>query len=80
MLVTNRYLGMQQDYYFTNNQTAKSIIKLLLNFILFLKNYFNINVKIIKADNEITTVKTEVQRYLLLQGIIIKPLALNTQA
>ncbi|KAI8930550.1 hypothetical protein NX059_012545 [Plenodomus lindquistii] len=80
MLITDRYSAMQWDYYFTDNRTAKSIIKLLSNFILFLKNHFNITVKIIEADNEITTVKPEVQRYLSSQGIIIEPSAPDTQA
>lgn len=64
MLITNKFLGMQQDLYFTDHQTAKSIIKALLIFILFLKNHYNITVKTIKADNEIATVKLDVKRQL----------------
>jgi hypothetical protein len=55
---------MQWDLYFTDNQTAKSIIKALSTFILFLKNHYSISVKTIEADNEITIVKLEVERWL----------------
>ena len=60
MLITNKFLGMQQDLYFIDNRTAALIIKKLLTFILFFKNYYNITVKTIKADNEITIVKPQV--------------------
>ena len=43
--------------YFTDNRTAALIIAKLDNFFLFLKNYFNITVKVIKSNNKITTVK-----------------------
>jgi hypothetical protein len=62
MLITNKFSGMQWDLYFLDHCTAQSIIKLLSTFILFLKNHYNISVKTIKADNEITTVKLEVER------------------
>jgi hypothetical protein len=78
MLITNKFLGLQWDLYFTDHWTAWLIIKGLLLFILFLKNYYNISVKTIEADNEITTVKLEVERWLATQGIIIEPLALDT--
>ncbi|HEY9845481.1 MAG TPA: hypothetical protein V6D03_04725, partial [Candidatus Caenarcaniphilales bacterium] len=57
-----------------------SIIKKLTNFILFLKNHYNITVKVIEADNEITTVKPQVERWLASQGIIVEPSAPDTQA
>ena len=57
MLVADKFLGLQWDLYFTNNRTASSIIKKLLNFFLFLKNHYNITVKVIKANNKIMTVK-----------------------
>ena len=64
MLITDRYSGLQWDFYFTDNRTAKSIIRLLTSFIAFLKNHFNILVKTIESDNEITTVKLEVERWI----------------
>jgi hypothetical protein len=64
MLITDKFSGMQWDLYFSDHRTARSIIKLLSTFILFLKNYYNILVKTIEADNEITTVKLEVERWL----------------
>jgi hypothetical protein len=78
MLITNKFLGLQWDLYFTDHQTAQSIIKGLSLFILFLKNYYNISVKTIKANNKITTVKLEVEHWLATQGIIIEPSALDT--
>jgi hypothetical protein len=61
MLITDKFLGLQWDLYFTDHRTAQLIIKGLLLFILFLKNHYNISVKTIEADNEITTVKPEVE-------------------
>ena len=64
MLIIDKFLGMQQDLYFIDYCIAKSIIKALSTFILFLKNHYSILVKTIEADNEITTVKLEVKRQL----------------
>jgi hypothetical protein len=64
MLITDKFSGMQWDLYFTDHRTAKSIIKALSIFILFLKNHYNITVKTIEADNEIATVKPDVKRWL----------------
>jgi hypothetical protein len=80
MLITCKFSKMQWDVYFTDNRTAKSIIKALSTFILFLKNHYNISVKTIEADNEITIVKPEVERWLATQGIIVESSAPNTQA
>jgi hypothetical protein len=57
MLIMDKFLGLQWDLYFTDNWTASSIIKKLSDLILFLKNYYNIIVKVIESDNEIITVK-----------------------
>ncbi|KAK1912870.1 hypothetical protein P3342_004806 [Pyrenophora teres f. teres] len=43
-------------------------------FLLFLKNHYNISVKTIESDNEITTVKPDVERWLATQGIKVEPL------
>jgi hypothetical protein len=56
------------------------IIQLLSNFFLFLKNHFNVTVKVVEADNKITTVKPEVERWLASQGVIVEPSATDTQA
>ncbi|KAL5371266.1 hypothetical protein DPSP01_014784 [Paraphaeosphaeria sporulosa] len=80
MLITDKFSGLQWDFYFTDNRTAKSIIRILSTFLLFLKNHYNITVKTIEADNEIATVKPEVERWLATQGIIIEPSAPDTQA
>jgi hypothetical protein len=57
MLITDKFSGLQWDLYFTDNRTASSIIKKLSNLILFLKNHYNITVKVIELDNEIITIK-----------------------
>lgn len=79
MLITDRFSGMQWDFYFTDNRPARSIIKTLSNFFLFMKNHFNIAIKVIESDNEITTVKPEVERWLASQGITVEPSAPDTQ-
>ncbi|KAI0568257.1 polyprotein, partial [Pyrenophora tritici-repentis] len=80
MLITDRFSGLQWDLYFTDNRTAKSIIRLLTTFFLFMKNHYNISVKTIESDNEITTVKPDVERWLATQGIRVEPSAPDTQA
>lgn len=80
MLISDKFSGMQWDLYFTDHRTAKSIIKALATFIVFLKNHYNISVKTIEADNEITSVKPEVERWLAAQGIVVEPSAPYTQA
>jgi hypothetical protein len=80
LLITDKFSGLQWDFYFTDNRPARSIIRILSNFIIFLKNHFNITVKVIEADNEITTVKPEVQRWLASNAIIVEPSAPDTQA
>jgi hypothetical protein len=80
MLISDKYSGLQWDFYFTDNRTARSIIDKLSTFLTFLKNHYNVTVKTIEADNEITTVKPEVKQWLERQGIIIEPSAPDTQA
>ncbi|KAG5943802.1 hypothetical protein E4U60_006422 [Claviceps pazoutovae] len=50
------------DFYFKDNRTADLIIVKLTNFLLFLKTHFNISVKVIECDNEITMVKPRVSK------------------
>jgi hypothetical protein len=80
MLIADKFSGLQWDLYFTDNRTASSIINKLSNFFLFLKNHYNITVKVIETDNEITTVKPQVERWLASQGITVEPSAPDTQA
>lgn len=80
MLITDKFSGFQWDFYFTDNRTAKSITKTLTDFIQFLRNQYGITPKTIEADNEITTVKPDVRRWLQSQGIVIEPSAPDTQA
>jgi hypothetical protein len=45
-----------------------------------MKRQFNITVKVIETDNEIVTVKQEVERWCTSLSIRIEPSALDTQA
>lgn len=80
MLITDRISNFAWDFYFKDNRPARSIIKLLSNFVLFMKVQFNITVKVIESDNEIFSVKPEVGRWCSAQGIRIEPSAPDTQA
>lgn len=80
MLITDRYSGFMWDLYFKDNRPARSIIRLLSNFVTFLKKQFNIEVKVIEADNEIYSVKQDVAKWCDAQGIVIEPSAPDTQA
>ena len=80
LLITDKYSRLQWDFYLTDNRTAKSIIKILTNFIKFLQNQYNITPKVVETDNEIATVKPEVMRWLQAQGIAVEPSAPDTQA
>jgi hypothetical protein len=80
MLITDRFSGLQWDFYFTDNRTGKSIIKKLSNFVEFLRNQYNITPKVIEADNEIVTVKQEVYQWIQSLGILVEPSAPDTQA
>ncbi|KAF7564176.1 uncharacterized protein PtrM4_154110 [Pyrenophora tritici-repentis] len=80
LLITDRYSRFQWDFYLTDNRTAKSIIRVLSNFLTFLQNQYNITPKVIETDNEITTVKPDVERWIRGQGIAVEPSAPDTQA
>ncbi|KAF7565217.1 hypothetical protein PtrM4_046510 [Pyrenophora tritici-repentis] len=62
MLITCRNSRYVWDFYFKDNRPARSIIRLLALFIQFMKKQFNITVKVIETDNEIVTVKQEVEK------------------
>ncbi|KAI1676002.1 rve multi-domain protein [Pyrenophora tritici-repentis] len=80
LLITDKYSRLQWDFYLIDNRTARSIIKILTNFLTFLKNQYNITPKVVETDNEIATVKPEVMRWLQARGIIVEPSAPDTQA
>ncbi|KAI1667992.1 GAG-pre-integrase domain containing protein [Pyrenophora tritici-repentis] len=62
MLVTCRRSRYTWDFYFKDNRPARSIIRLLGLFVQFMKKQFNITVKVIETNNEIVTVKQEVEK------------------
>lgn len=80
LLITDRYSRFQWDFYLTDNRTAKSITRVLSNFLTFLQNQYNITPKVIETDNEITTVKPDVERWIRGKGIAVEPSAPDTQA
>jgi hypothetical protein len=80
MLITDRVTGFMWDYYFKDNRTARSIIRVLESFVTLMKTQFNIVVKIIETDNEIVTVKPEVARWAENRGIRIEASAPDTQS
>jgi hypothetical protein len=84
MLITCRYSRYVWDFYFKDNRPARSIIRLLGLFVQFMKKQFNITVKVIETDNEIVTVKQEVERWCtsmsIRMSIRIEPSAPDTQA
>jgi hypothetical protein len=80
MLITCRYSRYMWDFYFKDNRPARSIIRLLGLFVQFMKKQFNITVKVIETDNEIVTVKQEVERWCTSLSIRIEPSAPDTQA
>ena len=80
MLITDRFSGFAWDLYFKDNRPARSIIKLLSTFVLFMKVQYNTTVKAIESDNEIFSVKADVEKWCSAQGIKIEPSAPDTQA
>jgi hypothetical protein len=80
MLVTDRYSGHMWDFYFKDNRPARSIIKVLNDLVLLLVVQFGTTVKVIESDNEIFTVKADVERWCTSKGIKIEPSAPDTQA
>ncbi|KAH5706327.1 RNA-directed DNA polymerase [Parastagonospora nodorum] len=80
MLVTCRRTRFIWDFYFKDNRPARSIIRLLGLFVQFMKKQFNITVKVIETDNEIVTVKQEVEKWCTSLSIRLEPSAPDTQA
>ena len=63
MLVTDRWSGMNWDYYMSDRR-ADTIIKALDHLFGVFKRQYSIEPKVIECDNEITTQKPEVKTYL----------------
>ncbi|KAI1672189.1 hypothetical protein L13192_03048 [Pyrenophora tritici-repentis] len=80
MLITCRRSRYTWDFYFKDNRPARSIIRLLGLFVQFMKKQFNITVKVIETDNEIVTVKQEVEKWCTSLSIKLEPSAPDTQA
>ena len=80
MLLTDRYSGYMWDFYFKDNRLGKTIINFLDIITRFLRTQYNITVKVIECDGEITTTKPEVSRWCTACAIILEPSAPDTQA
>ena len=80
LLVTDRYSGFLWDYYFKDNRPAKTIIFFLDIMTRFLHQQYNITVKVIECDGEITATKPEVARWCTAHAIRLEPSAPDTQA
>jgi len=80
MLITDRFSGLAWDFYFKDNRPARTIIKLLKEFVQFMKVQFRVTVKVIESDNEIFSVKQDVHKWCVSEGIVIEPSAPDTQA
>ena len=79
MLLTDRCTGMMWDYYL-ENRTANSINVAFSHFLDLWKKQYAIEVKIIESDNEITTQKPAVARFIQSFGIRIETSAPYTQS
>jgi hypothetical protein len=80
LLVTDRYSGFLWDFYFKDNRLGKSIINFLDTLTRFLHRQYQIQVKVIECDGEITTTKPEVARWCAAQSIRLEPSAPDAQA
>jgi hypothetical protein len=69
MLVTDRSSGFLWDFYLKDNRLGKTIIGFLDMMVRFLKNQYNITVKVIECDREIATTKPEVSRWCTARSI-----------
>jgi hypothetical protein len=80
MLVTDRFSRFLWDFYHKDNRPAKTIILFLGTIVRFLKKQYNITVKTIECNGEITTTKPEVARWCTAQSIQLEPSAPDMQA
>ncbi|EFQ90140.1 hypothetical protein PTT_13345 [Pyrenophora teres f. teres 0-1] len=78
--MADQSLSARYDFYFKDNRPARSIIRLLGLFSQFMKRQYNITVKVIEIDNEIVTVKQEVEKWCANLLIQLEPSAPDTQA
>ena len=80
LLVTDRWSGLCWEYYMSDRK-ARTIISALRHFFGMLKRQYDIEPKIVEADNEITTVKPEVKAYLINEEkVIVEPSAPYTNS
>src|SRR5208282_554090 len=78
LLITDRWSGMIWDYYL-QDRTAQSIITALESLFRMLQAQYLIKPKVVECDNEIITIKPQVQKWLQLRSVKLEPSAPYTQ-
>jgi hypothetical protein len=79
MLITDRWSGYMWDFYL-QDRSAASINTVLNTFLGLLKNQYDLKPQVIECDNELTTQKPAVKRYVESLHIRIEPSPPYTQA
>jgi hypothetical protein len=79
MLITDRWSGYMWDFYLQDRTTA-SIITVLSTFLGLLKNQYDLKPQVFECDNELTSQKPGVKRYIESQHIRIEPSPPYTQS
>ena len=79
MLLTDRWSGYMWDFYL-QDRTASSINTVLSMFLGLLKNQYNLKPQVIECDNELTSQKPAVKRYIESLHIKVEPSLAYTQS
>ena len=79
MLITDRWSGYMWDFYL-QDRTTDSIITVLSTFLGLLNNQYELKPQVIECDNELTTQKPGVKRYIESLHIKVEPSPPYTQA
>jgi len=78
MFITDRWTGMVFPYFMSTHGEEKENLRILKDFVLWLRKRYNLEVKVVRSDNELGRKKT--LRWLRSQGISFEPSAPHTQA
>ena len=74
MLVTDRSTGLIWDFYLADRK-SRTIINSLSYLLDFLKQHYNLVPKVVECDNELTTQKPKIFRFLQGRRIKVQPSA-----
>ena len=78
MLITDRWSGYMWDFYL-QDRTADSIITVLRTFLGLLENQYKLKPQVVECDNELTSQKPRVKRYIESLHMKVKPSPPYTQ-